>query len=145
MKNIKKTIQSAVALTVLAGVNVVAPSVTHAARPIVETDHGAFVRIVGNPLDGTIKFQYGWADDTDASDAAGYWIGVYDVTHSHYVWNTDTGPVNLPSALKRNAHPTADLPNGDYKVVFFVRDTYDEPVTNISEIELPFTVHQMID
>ena len=145
MKNIKRSIQSAVVLTLLAGVNVVAPSVTHAARPVVETDHGAFVRIVGNPMDGTIKWQYGWADHTIASDAAGYWIGVYDVTHSHYVWATDTGVVSLPSVYRHNAHPTADLPDGDYKVVFFVRQTYDEPVTNLAELEVPFTVHHMID
>ena len=141
MRKMKRSMQSAVAAAVLAGVSLSAPSVTHAAMPVVETDHGAFVRIVGNPLDGTIKFQYGWGDDTDASDAAGYWIGVYDVTHSHYVWSSDTGPIDLPSALSHNARPTADLSNGNYKVVFFVRGAYGDPTTNIAEIELPFTVN----
>lgn len=64
---------------------------------------------------------------------------MYDVTHSHYVWSADTGAVDLPEEFFRNARPTAELPNGDYKVVFFVRGTYG-PATNISEIELPFVV-----
>lgn len=110
-----------------------------AATPVVANDDGAFVRLVGNPADGTAKFQYGWLSSTPASAAAGYWIGLYDVTNSHYVWNFDTGPTSQPSALLRNAKPTPMLPDGDYKVVFFVRAGY-EPATNIAEIELPFTV-----
>jgi len=113
--------------------------VSQAAPPSVVQDDGAFVRMLGNPADGTAKFQFGWSASTPASDAAGYWIGIYDVTNSHYVWWMDTGPVDLPSALTRNAKPTPDLPNGEYKVVFFVRAGY-EPTTNISEIELFFTV-----
>jgi hypothetical protein len=56
------------------------------------------------------------------------------------VWNSDTGPIDLPSQLKRNAHPTSELPDGDYKIVFFVRRTYTQPVTNLAEIEVPFSV-----
>jgi hypothetical protein len=37
-------------------------------------------------------------------------------------------------------HSTAELPVGEYKVNFFVRDSYDEPVTNVAEIELEFSV-----
>jgi len=131
---------AAIAATAAAGLLVVAnPMVSQAAPPSVVQDDGAFVRMLGNPADGTAKFQFGWSASTPASDAAGYWIGVYDVTNSHYVWWMDTGPVDLPSALTRNAKPTPDLPNGEYKVVFFVRAGY-EPTTNISEIELFFTV-----
>jgi hypothetical protein len=52
--------------------------------------------------------------------------------------------MDLPDRFFRNARPTAELPNGDYKVVFFVRGTY-EPATNISVIELPFTVSHSDD
>ena len=130
--------RAAVALVATVG-SVAVPATSHAAPPTVATDHGAYVRLLGNPADGTAKFQYGWSSSSPASAAAGYWVGLYDVTHSHYVWSTDTGPVDLPDSLFRNASPTAELPNGEYKVVFFVRSTY-EPATNISIIELPFTV-----
>ncbi len=40
------------------------------------------MRLLGNPADGTAKFQYGWEESTDASDAARYWVGLYDVTNS---------------------------------------------------------------
>jgi len=136
----RKLMSAAIAATAAAGLLVVAnPMVSQAAPPSVVQDDGAFVRMLGNPADGTAKFQFGWSASTPASDAAGYWIGIYDVTNSHYVWWMDTGPVDLPSALTRNAKPTPDLPNGEYKVVFFVRAGY-EPTTNISEIELFFTV-----
>lgn len=115
-------------------------AVSNAAPPLVATDDGAFVRLLGSPADGTVKFQFGWEDDSVASDAAGYWVGVYDVTNSHYVWVSDTGPVDLPDQFFRNAKPTPDLPNGDYKINLFVRATYVEPVTNLAEIEFPFQV-----
>ena len=115
------------------------PSPVGAVTPSVTQDDGAWVRLVGNPTDGTVKFQFGWSADTPASGAVGYWIGVYDVTNSHYEWSADTGPVDLPEEYFRNAKPTADLPNGDYKVVYFVRGTYG-PTTNLAEIEVPFTV-----
>ncbi len=115
------------------------PTSAHAARPTVWSDNGAYVRLVGNPADGTAKFQFGWSESTATSDAAGYWVGVYDVTNSRYIWSADTGPMDLPDEYFRNARPTSELPNGDYKVVFFVRGTY-EPATNISVIELPFSV-----
>ena len=139
----RHTTRAALAAALLAGAGSVGPSVAHAAPPVVAQDDGAFVRIVGNPLDGTAKFQFGWSDSTVASDAAGYWLGIYDVTHSTYVWSYDTGAVDLPSAYRRNAHPTADLPDGDYKVVFFVRGAYG-PSSNLAEIELPFAVQQSI-
>jgi len=125
--------------TAVTSVLATSPHMVSAATPVVSEDDGAYVRLTGNPADGTVKFQFGWGESTPASGAAGYWIGVYDVTNSHYVWSFDTGPTDLPDAFFRNAKPTADLPNGEYKVVYFVRATYG-PATNISEIELPFTV-----
>lgn len=131
--------RTAAVAAVVAAAGASIPAVAQAGRPSVMEDDGAFVRLVGNPADGTVKFQFGWEESSPASAAAGYWVGVYDVTHSHYVWSDDTGPVDLPDELTRNARPTADLANGNYKVVYFVRGTYG-PATNIAEIEFPFTV-----
>lgn len=135
----RSSVITAAAAAVAAASVTLSPTITSAARPVVAQDDGAYVRLVGNPSDGTVKFQFGWSADTVASDAAGYWIGVYDVTNSHYEWSFDTGPTELPEEFFRNAPPTPELPNGNYKVVYFVRGTY-EPATNLAEIELPFTV-----
>ena len=136
----KRSVRSTlVGVATAAGLFFGGQSMVTAAPPVVETDDGAFVRIVGNPADGTVKFQFGWEADSTDADAAGYWIGVYDVTNSEYVWNFDTGPTDLPDEFFRNGKPTTELPNGEYKVVFFVRGTY-EPTTNLAEIELEFTV-----
>jgi hypothetical protein len=140
MKFFKGLLKTAVAIVALVGVNLVSPLQAGAKSPVVEMDQGAYVRIVGNPADGTIKFQYGWSAKSPASEAAGYWVGVYDVSQSEYVWASDTGDTELPDQLFRNAKPTPDLPEGDYKVVFFVRESYEGPVSNIAEIELPFVV-----
>lgn len=140
MKNNRRKVRTLAAVATVMGISLAGLSVAEAAGPSVTTDDGAFVRMLGNPTEGTVKFQFGWGSSTVASDAAGYWVGVYDVTNSRYIWNMDTGPVDLPQQLKRNARPIAELPNGDYKVVFFVRETYSEPVTNLAEIEVPFAV-----
>lgn len=141
MKRIRRALIGAVAAG--SALVVATPAITMAAPPVVAQNNGAYVRIVGNPADGTAKFQYGWGASTAASDAAGYWVGIYDVTNSHYVWSFDTGPTDLPPALMLNAKPTPNLPDGEYKVVFFVRGTYD-PATNLAEIELPFTVNRSL-
>lgn len=143
MKNKKRTLRRAGVAMAILGAIIFGSSVAQAMPPSVTTDDGAFVRMLGNPSEGTVKFQFGWAESTVASDAAGYWIGVYDVTNSRYIWNSDTGPIDLPSRLSRNAHPTSELPDGDYKVVFFVRETYAGTVTNLAEIEVPFVVDAM--
>lgn len=143
MKFSKRPLRLLVAAAIMAGAGLASPIMTHAAAPSVMQDDGAYVKILGNPADGTAKFQFGWTKSTPASDAAGYWLGIYDVTNSHYVWSYDTGAVDLPNAYFGNARPTPDLPDGEYKVVFFVRATY-EPATNISEIEFPFTVNHSL-
>lgn len=137
MKRILKGVFAVAAAASMLGVGA---STVNAAPPDVATDDGAFVRLLGNPADGTAKFQFGWSEGTVASDAVGYWVGIYDVTNSRYVWSADTGPINLPDALTKNAKPTPNLPNGEYKVVYFVREAY-EPPTNLSEIEFFFTVN----
>ena len=143
---IRHTLRGAVAAAIVAGATIAGQAATHAAVPSVTEDEGAYVRLLGNPADGTVKFQFGWSASTPASDAAGYWVGLYDVTNSHYVWtNEDTGPVDLPESFSKNAKPTPDLPDGDYKVVFFVRGAYTPDVTNIAEIEMPFVVDASMD
>ena len=140
MKKLNRPWRALAPVAAVAGMGTLVPSVAAAATPSVMTDDGAFVRLVGNPADGTVKFQYGWNESTTASSAAGYWVGLYDVTNSHYEWSFDTGAVDLPDQLFKNAKPTADLPNGEYKMVFFVRGAYG-PASNIAEIESPFTVN----
>jgi hypothetical protein len=151
MKNITHTFRRATAVVAVASVGLVSPAVATAAPPIEKvnstalgTDDGAFVRIVGDPSYGTVKFQFGWSAGTDASmEAVGYWVGVYDITRSTYVWvmaTDDKGAMDLPEQFFRNARPTVELPIGEYKVNFFVRDSYGDPVTNVAEIELEFSV-----
>ena len=86
-KHRNKLQRLALSAAIVAGPLVAAPFGADAAAPTVMNDEGAYVRLVGNPADGTAKFQFGWAASTPASDAAGYWVGLYDVTRSHYVWN----------------------------------------------------------
>ena len=147
MRKMKRIIQTVVSTVAIAGVMVTNPVATNAMRPVIENDEGAFVRIVGNPSDGTVKFQYGWSTGSNASrDAVGYWVGVYDITRSTYVWvmaTDDMGAMDFPDQFFRNARPTTELQDGEYKVNFFVRDSYGDPVTNVAEIELEFTVDHM--
>ena len=154
MKRIPKAARAAAAgaAILVAG----ASSLASAAPPRIDVDEGAFVRLVGNPADGTAKFQFGWEEDTPSSDPAGFWIGLYDVTNSHYEWSYDTEwtdedewlhvnkPAELGDSLFLNARPTSDLDDGDYKVVMFVRQSY-EPTVNIASIEVPFTVDASMD
>ena len=128
-------------------------AVTNAAPPQVATDAGAFVRLLGDPSTGDVKFQYGWNDEFAEQAPEGYWLGIYDVTNGHYVWAFDSidpesenfpawslhPSLDLTQAMKRNAKPTIDLPNGKYQVNFFVRGSY-EPVVNLAEIEFEFDV-----
>lgn len=154
MKNIPYMIRRATALVAVAGVGLASPAAATAAPPIEKvhstalgTDDGAFVRVVGDPSYGIVKFQYGWSVGTEAArEAVGYWVGVYDITRSTYVWvmaTDDKGAMDLPDQFFRNARPTTELRAGEYKVNFFVRDSYGEPVTNVAEIELEFTVDSM--
>ena len=123
------------ALSVLGGTALSA----QAAPPVVQSSNGAYVRLVGNPAKGTAMFQFGWSASTVSSDAVGYWVGIYNVTESHYEWvDTEafTGPM---PALAVDAHPTKLTPD-EYKIVFFVRGGLD-PAWNLAEIDgVHFTV-----
>lgn len=149
----KRKWKAAVALAT-AGLVASGSTASLAAPPKVATDDGAFVRLLGDPSTGDVKFQYGWFEEMSEQTPEGYWLGIYDVTNSHYEWSfdsQDSDPENVPRwgvtpsidftrATVRNARITEDLPNGTYKVVFFVRDSYGEPTTNIAEIEFEFQV-----
>lgn len=159
MKNIKHTLRRTIAVAIIAGVGLVSPTVTHAAPPAgttiigsyaTGTENGAYVRILGDPGDGTLRFQYGWSKGTDASSLAkGYTFGLYDITNSTYIlkeYFPKAGEdiyVNQLSQLFKNGPTLPKLPNGDYKVNFFVRKTYTPSVTNVAAIEVPFTVNYM--
>ena len=39
-------------------------STVAASVPVVTEDNGAYVRVVGDPSEGTVKFQYGWNEGT---------------------------------------------------------------------------------
>ena len=166
MRKITHTLRRSIAVAIVAGVGLASPAVTNAAPStvqrerasvVVRTNNGAFVRVTGDNTNGTVKFQYGWSSGSDVSDhGIGYWLGIYDVTNSRYVWpvapmKIDTGDIGpLPDQLFQNVAPIA-LPNSVYKVVFFVRDEYDDPSTeyfdethNIAEIDgVPFTINYM--
>jgi hypothetical protein len=159
MKNIKHTLRRTVAVAIIAGVGLASPAVTNAAPPAgtaiigsyaLGTENGAYVRIIGDPSDGTLRFQFGWSKGTLAStQAVGYTFGLYDVTNSTYVLY-DYFPIDgediyvsqLPQ-LFRNGPTLPKLQNGMYKVNFFVRKTYTPSVTNVAAIEVPFTVDYM--
>ena len=156
MKNITHTFRRTVAVAIIAGIGLASPAVTNAAPPAgtttigsyaTGTEKGAYVRILGDPGDGTLRFQYGWSKGTTAAaQAVGYTFGLYDITNSTYVLY-DYFPIDgqdiyvsqLPQLFKIG--PTLPkLPNGEYKVNFFVRKTYTPSVTNVAAIEVPFTV-----
>ncbi len=136
---------------VLALSTVVAPRAALAAPPTSSAvDNGAFVTIGKPPSTSGVEFTFGWNNSNQfAAPAVGYWIGVYDVTNSQYVWASDNllpqlsypnpGQFDWRSITLRYAD-AMNLPPGDYSINFFVRSSYAYPVTNVAVIELKFTV-----
>jgi hypothetical protein len=109
----------------------------------VAKNNGAFVEIQGYPVAGKFKYEYGWRDTKRfASPPAGYWIGLYNITDSHYEWSTDYQfPANgtMKSLEVEFCDNTNLVPGKKYYINFFVRGTYVDPVTNVAEISLEFT------
>jgi len=115
------------------------------------TDNGAFVVMNSAPEKGNVSFSYGWNNTSQfESPAVGYWLGIYDITNSHYVWASDNV---LPPSLTHGAPGTIEwssvnlqymsdlqLPPGDYAINFFVRSSYAGPVTNNAVVQLMFSV-----
>jgi hypothetical protein len=113
------------------------------------TDNGAYV-VLGKPpqATGQLDFKYGWNNTSQFyAPATAFWIGLYDVTNSHYVWVNELplpkfdssvpGTLSTQSVEFRYSDPHANLPPGDYCINFFVRET---PSTNVAVVQLFFTV-----
>ena len=96
---------------------------------IVQPGGGAYIHVT-NQITSEVSFNYGWDNSNHfASPVGSYWIGVYDVTQSSYVWGT--GWVNVTDQSKLKLSETVSLTqldnggtvaSGDaMKFVFFVR------------------------
>jgi len=106
---------------------------------IVQPSGGAYV-IVTSLKQGELDFAYGWNNAKHfASPPLGYWIGVYDVTSSHYVWAEDIRVEPGLKMIKLRSLGTALESGKEYAINFFVRDSYAGPVTNVAEITVEFT------
>ncbi len=106
---------------------------------IVQPSGGAYV-IVTSLTPGELDFHYGWnnANHFDAPPV-GYWIGVYDATDTSYVWSDDLQVEPGLKMIKYKAPGTALSSGHEYYINFFVRSSYDNPVTNVAEITVKFT------
>jgi hypothetical protein len=135
-------------LTLVIGLSSIA-SAKKPPRPIIPPpvyNNGAYVRITEFPVSGGIEFDYGW-DDSDkfASPAVSYWIGLYDMTHAHYVWageNYLTAPAGSPGtivwdSLRLNYADTIPLSSGQYAIVFFVRGASENVASIAAEFIIP--------
>lgn len=103
-----------------------------------QTIRGAYV-IVTSLESGELAFKYGWNNaDHFASAPLGYWIGVYDVTASSYVWSDDIKVEQGLKMIKLKSLGTTLYSGHEYYINFFVRDSY-APESNVAEVELKFT------
>ena len=133
------------ALRVVALLAVVGGAAAHAAPPTSATTvDGAYVVIGKPPGAGGMDFKFGWHNNAQLpAPAVGYWIGVYDITNSRYLWANETPVIpSVPGTLTAEGadfsyRDMTPLAPGEYKVNFFVRSG---PGTNAVVIELPFTV-----
>lgn len=116
-----------------------------ASLAVVQPAGGAYV-IVTNLAPGDLDFNFGWNNAKQfAHPAVGYWIGVYDITDSHYEWaNEYSIPENL-KMLKLKSLDTSTLTSGhEYYINFFVRDYYIDPDIpgddiNVAIVQVVFT------
>jgi hypothetical protein len=141
MKNPFRSVLALAALVAVAAL----PLTAHAYPPTgASTNNGAYV-VMGKPPNGGLQFKYGWNTTSQfVAPASGYWLGLYDVTNSYYVWVTEIafpaiGPgTNVVDSVEYlYNHATASLPPGDYSINFFVRK---DPSSNVAVIEHKFTV-----
>lgn len=106
---------------------------------IVNPSGGAYV-IVTNLESGDLDFNYGWNNAKQFENPAlGYWVGVYDITESHYLWviAEEFADPN-PKMFKMQSFDTVLIPGHEYFINFFIRDCYSPEVTNVEEISLYF-------
>lgn len=89
-----------------------------------------------------LDFLYGWKNSTTfTSPPVGYWIGVYDVTDSTYVWAGDhelSGPAPRVLLL-RSINESSLISGHQYYINFFIRDSYGPPATNVVVLTLSLT------
>ncbi len=106
---------------------------------IVQPSGGAYV-IVTRLAPGELAFNYGWNNANHfASPPVGYYIGVYDITASHYLSESDNPVDPGLKMIKRKYLETKIIPGNEYYINFFVRDSYQKGVTNVTEIQVKFT------
>ncbi len=106
---------------------------------IVQAGGGAYVIVTELTAD-SLSFNYGWNNaKAFASAPVGYWVGVYDITASHYEW-FDEYPAAETPRLKLTSLDETDLISGhEYAINFFVRDSFGPPVTNVTKVVVYFT------
>lgn len=107
---------------------------------MVQPSGGAYI-IVTNLEPGDLDFNYGWNNSKQFErPALGYWIGVYDVTDSHYEWvEAEQFSAPNPKMFKMQSRDTSTLEYGhEYTINFFIRDNYVDPVTNVVVMQLNF-------
>ncbi len=107
---------------------------------IVQASGGAYVIVTELTAD-SLSFNYGWNNaKAFASEPVGYWIAVYDITDSDYVWVSEIALSETPKLLKLMSLDETTLISGhDYGINFFVRGSYGPPVTNVATLEVHFT------
>lgn len=106
---------------------------------IVEPAGGAYVIITKLDPD-FLHFKFGWNNSKQFEHTpVGYWLGIYDVTNSHYLWGDNFPlPEDDPKMLKLSYTDTSDFTSGnEYSVNFFVRYRYG-PAYNVAVIEVHF-------
>lgn len=133
------------------GVFVGVVGVSDAAPPTqAGVDNGADVILGAPPSSGNVSFRYGWKSLAQfPSPPVGDWLGIDDITTSHYVWSSENPLPPLGGNAPADSIMTSvdflysdavtPLPPGNYDVNFFVRSSY-APATNAAVISLEFTV-----
>lgn len=107
---------------------------------IVYPSGGPYV-IVTSLENSLVEFNYGWNNvDKLGFVPLGYFIGVYNVTESHYVWGEDVVFTEPASKLMKLNYAVELTPGDEYVINFFVRDYYGDPTTNGAILQVYFTM-----
>jgi hypothetical protein len=112
---------------------------------IVNPVGGPYV-IVTNVENGLLEFNYGWNNVNKFEfEPLGYFVGVYNVSKSHYVWTDGLVFTEPASKLMKLSQATEIIPGDDYVINFFIRDHYADPndifdeTTNGAILQVVFT------
>ncbi|MDF1617563.1 hypothetical protein [Petrocella sp. FN5] len=94
---------------------------------IVNPAGGPYV-IVTNVENSLLEFNYGWNNaDKLEFEPLGYYVGVYNLTKSHYEWVDEVVFTEAASKIMKLSQSTALIPGDEYVINFFVRDHYADP------------------